>query len=238
MMRLNRFLALCGLASRRKSEALIHAGLVAVNGTVVNSLSQTIDEKNDLVTVNGQKISQPDRLVYLLLNKPKGYVTSARDELGRKTVMHLVPDDYRVFSVGRLDKETTGVLLLTNDGKLAFQLMHPRYQIDKIYRVTLNKPITQQHIRKLMSGIVLEDGITQKCEVKVIGSDHCSIEMTLHEGRKRQIRRMMEAMGYQVIDLVRTKFASLTTTGLKPGEWRFLTNQEIARLKSLVPGKK
>lgn len=237
MMRLNRYLALCGLGSRRKSDALIQAGLVTVNGTIVQSLSQVINEKTDRVTVAGQKISQPDRLVYLILNKPRGYVTSASDELGRKTVMQLVPNDYRVFSVGRLDKETEGALLLTNDGNLAFQLMHPSFQIDKIYHVKLNMPISQKHVRKLASGIMLEDGITHKCEVKVIGHARRKIEMTLHEGRKRQIRRMLQALGYQVTDLVRIQFASLSIKNLKPGEWRFLTDQEIARLKSLAPSK-
>lgn len=237
MMRLNRYLALCGLGSRRKSEALIQAGSVTVNGAIIQSLSHVIDEKNDLVTVAGQKISQPDRLVYLLLNKPAGYVTTASDELGRKTVMHLVPDDYRVFSVGRLDKDTRGALLLTNDGALAFQLMHPSFQVDKIYQVTLNMPISKKQIRKLASGIMLEDGITHKCDVKVIGRDHRKIEMTLHEGRKRQIRRMLHALGYEVTDLVRIQFASLSIKGLKMGEWRFLNDQEIALLKSLAPGK-
>lgn len=237
MMRLNKYLALCGLGSRRKSEVFIQAGSVAVNGNMVQSLSQVIDETIDVVTVKGQPIQLPDKLVYLLLNKPKGYVTSAHDELGRKTVMHLIPGDYRVFSVGRLDKDTKGALLLTNDGALAFRLMHPRFQIDKIYHVTLNMPITIKHIQKLMSGIMLDDGITHKCDAKVIGQDHRTIEMTLHEGRKRQVRRMLQALGYQVTDLVRTQFASLTIKDLKPGEWRFLTNPEIAQLKSLAPGK-
>lgn len=238
MMRLNKYLALCGMGSRRKCEAFIQAGEVAVNGKVVQSLSQVIDETKDVVAVAEQQIQPPEKLVYLLLNKPKGYVTTAHDELGRKTVLQLVPGTYRLFSVGRLDKDTKGALLLTNDGALAFRLMHPKFQVDKIYEATLDRPITQPHIRKLMEGIMLEDGMTHPCEAKVIGREHRKIELTLHEGRKRQVRRMLQSLGYQVTELVRTQFASLSIKGMPSGEWRFLTDQEIARLKSSGQGKK
>ena len=235
-MRLNRYLALCGLGSRRKCELLIQSGRVTVDGNVVRSLSTSVDKKNNVVTVDGKKVSPPERFIYILLHKPKGYVTSASDELGRKTVLDLLPDNYRVFPVGRLDKNTTGALLLTNDGQLAFQLMHPQFNVDKIYHVSLNKPITNEHVLKLQAGVLLEEGITSPCIVKVIQKNRKNIEIILHEGRKRQIRRMMQSLGYHVLSLERIKFAILTLAGLKPGDWRYLTGREIAGLKAVVSG--
>ncbi|UCE06571.1 MAG: rRNA pseudouridine synthase [bacterium] len=236
MMRLNRFLALCGLGSRRKCESLIQAGRVTVNGYIVKSLSTTIDEENNIVKVDGQRISPPDEFVYILLNKPIGYITTASDELGRKTVVDLLPHKFRVFPVGRLDRDTTGALLLTNDGYLSFQLMHPKFNVEKIYHVSLNKPIIESHVRKLQTGILLGEGVTGPCKVKIIRQHRKKIEIILHEGRKRQIRRMLKSLGYDVVSLARIQFASLSLTGLKPGEWRYLTDREIADLKAVVPG--
>jgi len=234
MMRLNRFLALCGLGSRRKCESLIQGGRVVVDGNIIHSFSTTVDENKNIVTVDGKRVTPPDQFVYILLNKPIGYVTTTSDELGRKTVLDLLPDYLRLFPVGRLDKDSMGALLLTNDGSLAYQLMHPKFNVDKIYHVLLDKPITSEHIRKLQSGILLEEGITGPCAVKVIQNDRKRIEITLHEGRKRQIRRMLKSLGYDVVSLVRTQFATLTLSGLKPGEWRYLTDREITDLYSLT----
>jgi 23S rRNA pseudouridine2605 synthase len=236
MMRLNRFLALCGLGSRRKCESLIQAGRVAIDGNIVESLGTNVDEKESIVTVDGTRISPPQKLIYILLNKPKGYVTTASDELGRTTVLDLLPDKFRLFPIGRLDKDTMGVLLLTNDGALAFQLMHPKFKVDKIYQVSLNKPINNAHVQKLQSGILLEEGVTSPCQVKIIGSDRKKIEIILHEGRKRQIRRMLKSLGYEVVNLIRTQFGTIALKKLKPGEWRYLTDQEVAELKTRVSG--
>ena len=235
MMRLNRYLALCGCGSRRKCELLIQAGRVAVDGNIAKSLSTTVNELANIVTVDGKQVSPPDELTYILLNKPRGYVTTASDELGRKTILDLLPENFRLFPVGRLDKNTTGALLLTNDGHLAYQLMHPKFNVDKIYHVSLNKPVINKDIHKLQSGVLLAEGLTSPCKVKVIRKDRTKIEIIIHEGRKRQIRRMLKSLDYKVLNLSRTQFATLTLTGLKPGEWRYLTDKEIADLKATAP---
>lgn len=237
MMRLNRFLALCGLGSRRKCESFIQAGRVAINGNIVRSLSTGIDETANIVTVDGKRVAPPEKFIYIVMNKPKGYVTTANDELGRKTVLDLLPDNFRVFPVGRLDKDTMGALLFTNDGAIAFQLMHPKFDVDKVYQVSLDKPITNQHVQKLQSGIFLEEGMTSPCQVKIIQQDRKKIEVIIHEGRKRQVRRMLKSLGYEVVSLVRTQFATIVITNLKPGEWRYLTEREILELKVMVSGK-
>lgn len=236
-MRLNRFLALCGLGSRRKCESMIQAGRVAIDGNIIKSLSTIVDGRNNIVTVDGKRVSPPDQFIYILLNKPKGYITTASDELDRKTVLDLLPKSFRVFPVGRLDKNTMGALLLTNDGHLAFQMMHPKFNVDKLYHVSLNQPISDSHINKLQSGVLLEDGITSSCKVRVLRKDRKKIEIILHEGRKRQIRRMLQSLGYDAISLVRIQFATLTLAGLKPGEWRYLTDREIADVKAVVSGE-
>jgi 23S rRNA pseudouridine2605 synthase len=236
MKRLNRFLALCGLGSRRKCETLIQAGRVAINGNIVESLGTSVNEKESIVTVDGKRVFPPPKLIYILLNKPKGYVTTASDELGRKTVLDLLPDKLRLFPVGRLDKDTMGALLLTNDGAFAFQLIHPKFNVDKIYQVSLDKPINKAHVQKLQSGILLEEGVTSPCQVKIFQQDRKKIEIALHEGRKRQIRRMLKSLGYEVVNLMRTQFGTITLKNLKPGEWRYLTDQEVADLKTRVSG--
>jgi 23S rRNA pseudouridine2605 synthase len=231
---LNRFLALCGCGSRRKCELFIQAGRVAIDGNIVRSLSTSIDEMASAVTVDGKRVAPPEKFIYILMNKPKGYVTTASDELGRKTVIDLLPDNLRVFPVGRLDKDTMGALLFTNDGAIAFRLLHPKFDVDKIYHVSLDRSITNAHVQKLQAGIVLEEGITSPCQVKIIQPDRKEIEVIIHEGRKRQIRRMLKSLGYEVVNLVRTKFATMAIANLKPGEWRYLTDQEIRKLKTVV----
>ena len=232
MMRLNRFLALCGLGSRRKCESLIQAGRVAIDGNVVESLGISVNEQTSIVKVDGKRVFPPQEFVYILLNKPKGYVTTANDELGRKTVLDLLPDKFRLFPVGRLDKDTMGVLLLTNDGEFAFQLIHPKFNVDKIYQVSLNRPINNADVQKLQSGILLEEGVTSPCQVKIVQPDQKKIEIILHEGRKRQIRRMLKSLDYEVVDLIRTQFGAIVLKNLKPGEWRYLTDQEVTDLKT------
>ena len=236
-MRLNRFLAMCGLGSRRKCEQFIREGKISVDGKVIDTLGTIIDEDNSTITFEGKKLEQPSKFSYILMNKPNGVVTTAKDELNRKTVLDLLPTSVRVFPVGRLDKNTTGVLLLTNDGGLAYKLTHPKYSIDKVYQVILKNEITDQDKAKLQSGILLEDGITSPCKVKINTKDRRKIEITIHEGRKRQIRRMLKSLGYSVLKLERLQFAILTTSDLKIGEWRYLTKNEIRELKALLPNK-
>lgn len=237
MKRLHKFLAECGVDSRRKCELLIQQGCVSVDGEIIQSPGKIIDEKKAVVSVDRRKVSAPETFTYILLNKPKGYVTTVCDELNRKTVIDLIPDKVRVFPVGRLDKETMGALLLTNDGELAFQLTHPKFNVEKTYHVTLSLPITKKVMYKIQSGIMLEDGITRPCKAKVIQDDNKKIELTLQEGRKREIRRMFQTLGYRVLELTRIQFASLTLTGLNIGEWRYLTCGEIDKLKMIVPGE-
>ena len=152
---------------------------MAIDGQVVTSLAITIDKEKNSVTVDGKQVSPPTLFTYILLNKPTGYVTTSSDELGRKTVLDLVPENFRIFPVGRLDKDTTGALLITNDGQLSFQLMHPRFNIEKRYQVLLNKPITNKDVQKLQSGIKLEDGLTSPCQVKISRQDRKAIEMII-----------------------------------------------------------
>ncbi len=233
MMRLNRFLSRCGLGARRKCELLIRSGRVAINNRQVTSLGQQVDEAHDVVTVDGQQVTPGSDLVYILLHKPAGYITTVSDERGRRTVMRLIPATYQVFPVGRLDKDTTGVLLLTNDGQLAYQLTHPKFNIEKIYRLELDVPITDAHVQRLQSGIMLEEGMTSPCRVQVSPRDRRLLTMAIHEGRKRQIRRMLASLGYRVLRLAREQFATLTLRGLAPGQWRLLTPAEITRLKRI-----
>jgi len=232
MMRVNKFLAACGLGSRRACEQLVLAGQVTINSRQIVSLSELVDESADVVTVNGKRVALPAKFSYVLLHKPAGSVTTRSDELGRKTVLDLFPPEWNLFPIGRLDKNTTGVLLLTNDGDFAQRLAHPKFKMDKVYHVTVHRPVQDKEIRKLKSGIMLEDGLTRPCQARALDRTHKKLELILHEGRKRQVRRMVEALGLRVIRLARVKFAFLTVDGLKPGEWRRLTAQEIERLKT------
>lgn len=233
-MRLNRYLSRCGLGARRKCELLIRSGRVAINGQLVTALGQTVDETHDVVTVDGQKVSPISDRLYILLHKPAGYITTVNDERGRRTVMSLIPSAYHVFPVGRLDKDTTGVLLLTNDGQLAYQLTHPKFNIDKIYRVELDAAITEAHVQQLQAGVMLEEGMTSPCQVQVSPRNRRRLTIAIHEGWKRQIRRMLASLGYHVVRLAREQFATLTVRGLAPGQWRLLTDREITRLKRIV----
>ena len=228
MKRLNKFLAECGVDSRRKCDLIIQSGRVAVNGIVAPSTGQMIDEEKDEVTVDGKRVFSVEKLRYILLYKPKGYVTTVSDELNRKTVMSLLPQNERLFPVGRLDKDTTGALLFTNDGDLAYQLTHPRFNVEKTYQVKVSRPLKNDHLKKLESGIMLDDGVTRTCRVRLLEKSNREIEMILKEGRKREIKRMLLALGYQVLELKRVKFAFITLTGLKPGQWRYLKQKEIA----------
>lgn len=226
--RLQKVLAIRGYGSRRVCEDLIAAGRVSVNGEIA-ILGRRVDTEVDLVEVDGAPVGLKPGLVYYLLNKPQGVVTTAKDTHGRPTVIELVPDEPRVFSVGRLDSETEGLLLLTNDGELANRISHPRHGLDKEYLVTVEGgEVSAGAIRRLRDGVELEDGTT--APAKVSQPDPGVLRITIHEGRNRQVRRMCEAVGHPVTRLVRTRIGPLQDRRLKPGTWRGLDTNEVRAL--------
>jgi 23S rRNA pseudouridine2605 synthase len=236
MMRLNKYLSLAGIASRRNCDDLIVAGLIRVNDRVVDQLGARIDEQKDRVEYNGKPVTISSESIYIILNKPKGYVTTSRDPFMRKTVLDLIPLEKRIYPVGRLDADTSGLLLVTNDGLVTNALIHPRYKIPKKYHVLLDlrlKPIAKY---KFEHGIMLEGKKTAPCklsEIRVI--DNASfVEVEMHEGRNRQIRRMFELLGYRVCQLERVAFGPFTLSGLRRGEWRYLTSREVGTLKKYL----
>jgi 23S rRNA pseudouridine2605 synthase len=224
-MRLNAYLARAGIASRRGAEQLIRAGRVRVNGEVAGLA--TFVEPRDSVEVDGALV-EPEPLTYVLLHKPSGVVTTARDPHGRPTVVGLVGHERRVVPVGRLDTDTTGALLLTNDGPLAHRLMHPRYEVDKVYEADVEGEPDEADLDRLREGVELEDGRTAPAEAFLVGPSR--VRLTIHEGRKHQVKRMLEAVGHPVRTLHRSSYAGLTLDGLEPGEWRELTPDEVGQL--------
>jgi 23S rRNA pseudouridine2605 synthase len=229
-MRLNAYLARAGVASRRRADELISAGRVQVNG--VPGELNTIVGSRDVVEVDGERVTaQP--LAYVLLHKPAGVVTTARDPQGRKTVVELVPHTPRVVPVGRLDADTTGALLLTNDGPLAHRLAHPKYGVEKVYEAEVDGAPGEDALRALGNGVELEDGPTAPAGARLLRSGRGSslLELTLHEGRKHQVKRMCEAVGHPVRCLHRSGYAGLDLRGLEAGEWRELTADEVAALR-------
>jgi 23S rRNA pseudouridine2605 synthase len=226
-VRLNAYLARAGVASRRRSDELIQAGRVRVNGAPGEL--HTVVGPRDVVEVDGQRVSaQP--LSYVLLHKPPGVVTTARDPHGRRTVVDLVRHDARVVPVGRLDADTTGALLLTNDGPLAHRLAHPRYGVAKVYEVEVEGVPEPSALEALRDGVELDDGRTSPAEVRALAPGR--LELTLHEGRKHQVKRMCEAVGHPVRRLHRSRYAGLAVDGLQPGQWRELTADELRALRA------
>jgi len=230
-VRLNAYLARAGVASRRKADELIKAGRVRVNGEPGEL--NTFVASGDRVEVDGRPVEK-QRLAYLLLHKPAGVVTTARDPQGRPTVVDLVPRDPRVVPVGRLDADTTGALLLTNDGETAHRLAHPRYAMAKVYEADVEGEPSTAALRTLSEGVELEDGRTAPAQVRRVGPSR--IELTLREGRKHQVKRMCEAVGHPVRRLHRSAYAGLTLGGLEPGAWRELTAAEVERLQAAARG--
>ena len=225
-MRLNAYLARAGVASRRRADELIKAGRVTVNGEP-GQLNSFV-ESRDVVEVDGRRVDKQP-LTYVLLNKPEGTVTTASDPQGRRTVVELVPSEPRVVPVGRLDAATTGALLLTNDGDLAHRLAHPRYGVEKTYLVDVIGEPDDAALRRLETGVELADGGTAPARVRRVGRSR--LELTIHEGRNRQVRRMLEAVGHPVQRLHRSEYAGLTVEGLEPGAWRELEPSEVERLR-------
>ncbi len=225
-MRLNAYLARAGVASRRGADELIKAGRVRVNGEP--GQLNTFVGAGDRVEVDGREVAA-QRLAVLLLHKPAGVVTTARDPQGRPTVVGLVPAEPRVVPVGRLDADTTGALLLTNDGPLAHRLAHPRYGVEKTYEAEVEGDPDEQALCRLREGVELEDGRTAPARARRLGPGR--VELVLHEGRKHQVKRMLEAVGHPVVRLHRSAYAGLTLAGLEPGEWRELEPGEVERLR-------
>ena len=230
-IRLNKFIANSGVCSRREADEYITAGLISVNGQIITELGTKIQSSDD-VRFNGERLKGEEK-VYILMNKPKDFVTTVTDPNAEKTVMDLIAGkcSQRVFPVGRLDKATTGVLLLTNDGEIAEKLSHPSNLQKKIYHVFLDKNLSGSDFKQLMDGIVLEDGMVQADALSYIEEDKSQIGLEIHSGRNRVVRRMFEQLGYRVKKLDRVFYAGLTKKNLRRGQWRFLTEQEISMLK-------
>ena len=228
-MRLNAYLARAGVASRRGADELIKAGRVTVNGRP--GQLNTFVQARDRVEVDGEPVT-PQKLTYVLLHKPAGTVTTASDPQGRPTVVQLVAVPERVVPVGRLDADTTGALLLTNDGPLAHRLAHPRYGVEKVYEVEVEGRPGDAALQALEKGVELEDGPTAPATARRLAPSR--LELTLHEGRNRQVKRMLEAVGHPVLRLHRSRYAGLTLEGLEPGAWRELEPSEVERLRTLT----
>jgi 23S rRNA pseudouridine2605 synthase len=234
-VRLNRFLAMAGIGSRRKNDEIIRSGAVKINGRVVTELGTKVVLSKDRVSMNGTIVSIEEKNVYILLNKPKDVITTMNDERGRATVMNYVRTKYRVFPVGRLDRNTTGVLLFTNDGEFANALIHPKFEIERVYRVTVDKTMQDDDLKKLKKGIHLEDGPAKAQTVEIVeGSKRKKILIVIREGRNREVRRMFEALDYDVRQLDRVAFAGLTTLGVPRGKCRMLSYPEIKDLKKYL----
>ena len=232
VVRLNRFIANSGVCSRREADTLIQAGVVTVNGEVVTELGTKVNIHDDDIRFNGERLKGEEK-VYLIMNKPKGYVTTASDPHAEKTVIDLLKGcSSRVYPVGRLDKNTTGVLLLTNDGEIAERLTHPSYDKKKIYQVSLDKELSEEDYHKILEGVSLTDGDAKADELEFIdANDKRKIGIEIHSGKNRIVRRIFDSLGYNVKALDRVYFAGLTKKGLKKGEWRYLTEGEINILK-------
>jgi len=236
-IRLNKYIAHAGLASRREADDLIKTGVVEVNGKVISEMGYKV-QPADVVRFDGKTI-KAEKKVYVLLNKPKGFITTMNDEKGRKTVMDLVANasPYRIYPVGRLDRPTTGVLLLTNDGDMAKKLTHPKHRVKKLYHVTLDKNLTGNDFQKILKGIELKEGIARVDKLSYVeGKKKNELGLSIHIGWNRVIRRIFSKMGYEVVSLDRVYFAGLTKKGVKRGQWKILTEQEINYLKIISQG--
>jgi 23S rRNA pseudouridine2605 synthase len=236
LIRLNRYIANSGVCSRRKADELIIAGVVSVNGEVVTELGTRVDPSKDEIRYNGERLKR-EKMVYILLNKPKDYITTTEDPQERRTVMELVAKATRerIYPVGRLDRNTTGLLLLTNDGNLSEKLAHPRNNIRKIYHVELSKNLTQGDLNKIAFGLELEDGLIKPDEVTYVqGASKREIGIQIHSGKNRIVRRIFEHLGYEVVKLDRVIYANLTKKDLPRGRWRYLEEKEITQLKHLI----
>lgn len=233
-IRLQKYIADCGIISRRKAEELIKQGKIKVNGQIIYELGTKINPQKDIVLYQNKKIKEKEKDVYILLNKPIGYVTTVKDQFGRPSVLDLVKIKQRVVPVGRLDMYTSGALILTNDGDFVYQVTHPKHEIDKTYTVTIKGIVTKQDVELLKKGVKIEEYITKPAKVKILKTDfeknNSRLEITIHEGKNRQIRKMCEAVGYPVLALHRSKISGIDVKDLPLGKWRFLSKQEVERI--------
>lgn len=228
MIRLNKYIASSGVCSRRKADELISLKKVIVNGNIVEDFGMQVDENQDEVIVDGKKIALENKNIYLMLNKPVGYVTTNDEQMGRKCTNDLIHESSRVFPVGRLDMNSEGLLLLTNDGNFSNRLMHPSKKVEKVYIAKLNRKITDEKIELLKNGVDIGDYITKPAKVQKIASN--AIKITISEGKNRQVRRMCEAVGLKVIKLERIKIGNLELGNLPKGKYRHLTKQEVKNI--------
>ena len=232
VVRINRYLAMAGVCSRRKADELILSGSITINNKVILNLASKVNTETDVVAVGGAKVKLKKNNLYILFNKPKDCITTLKDELGRRTIMQYINLRERVFPVGRLDRNTTGVLLLTNDGDFANNLMHPSGEVLKKYRASLDNTLTNEYKEKLEKGVYLEDGKTSPAKIDIINrTNGKEVLLTIHEGKNRQIHRMFLSLGYEVKKLERVSYARLTIKGIERGKWRHLTSQEIKNLR-------
>lgn len=235
MERLQKLIARAGICSRREAEKIISAGRVTVDGKIFRELGAKADPSKNKIRVDGKLLNFGAEKIYLLLNKPRGFVSTVKDERGRKTVLDLLGENFseRLWPVGRLDLNSEGLLILTNDGDLTNALIHPRFEVSKTYRAKISGDVTEEKLDKLRAGIELDDGLTAPAEIFLLEKN--LVEVTIHEGRNRQVRRMFAAVGLDVKRLRRIKFSFLTLDGLKVGAFRKLTAEEISRLKGELP---
>lgn len=233
MERLQKYIAGCGVTSRRKAEELILGGKVKVNGLTVTELGAKIDPDKDVVTLDGNIIKNINDFVYIKLYKPIGYVTTVKDQFGRKAVLDLINIKERIYPIGRLDFNTSGLLLLTNDGELANKLMHPKYHIYKTYVAVVQGHISEEGLQRLRTGVYIEDYKTSPANVKLVQfkNNKSTVQISIYEGKNRQVRKMMDAVDHPVLSLKRISFGDIGLSNLKPGEWTYLSNEEINFLK-------
>lgn len=236
-VRLQKFLANSGICSRRAAEKLIIDGKISVNGIVVTELGTKVQPEKDIIEYNGKKVNVQEKRVYILLNKPIGYVTTVKEQFGRPTVMDLIKDvGVNVVPVGRLDMYTSGAIILTNDGDFVYTVTHPKNEIEKTYNATVNGIFTNEDAKKIENGVKIEDYVSGKAKVKILKIDETKnisrVQITIHEGKNREVRKMCESVGKPVISLHRTRIGNVNVKDLKLGTWRFLKEAEIDELKN------
>lgn len=233
-IRLQKYLSNQGVCSRRKAEEYILDGYVKVNGIIVTELGTKINPEKDEIIFKGNKIGKIENKVYILLNKPIGYVTTTKDQFDRETVLDLVKVKEKILPVGRLDMYTSGALILTNDGEFIYKVTHPKYEVEKTYNVTVKGIITKEEIKKLEQGVEIDDYVSGKAKVKILKTDKekdiSRIEITIHEGKNREVRKMCSGIGRKVLALHRSKIENINVKSLKLGEWRYLTKKEVEKL--------
>lgn len=233
-IRLQKYIADCGIASRRKAEELIVSGKIKVNGNVVTELGTKVIKGKDKVEYNEKEIKPQNEYVYILLNKPIGYVTTAKDQFNRDSVLDLIKTNKRLVPVGRLDMYTSGALILTNDGDFVYKVTHPKHEIDKTYTVTIKGIVKDEEVEILKKGVKIEDYVTKPAKVKILKTDEeknqSRLEITIHEGKNRQVRKMCEAIGHNVLALHRSKIAGIGVKDIELGKWRYLSPKEVNKI--------